>query len=310
MSMFDNSGSLYLCFYLLAVLVSVVMAYKIIDWIRTSGSQTYDLRLELHPYEIAYLNEGSIGLLRCVMTYLIKNDIAELKNIESMPLIEVERSQVHRLSHLTTLDIPLQIETSVCSAADGKSFAQIQADKYYLDKPIKNIEEKLINNNLLVSKSKERAMRLTGVICILIPLVVVAIPRIIESIFYTHKPIEFLVVFSILTVAIPFVLFRQFNLRTRAGDSYLHMLQQRNRGLELTVTNSMSGDSNISAQDLALAVALFGMTTIDRIGLAGSLMFFDPDRTSGSFDLKFKRPKSIFGCNGCSSGGGCGGCGG
>jgi uncharacterized protein (TIGR04222 family) len=120
-----------------------------------------------------------------------------------------------------------------------------------------------------------------------------------------HKPVGFLVALCLVTVVVAFAGFARRLHRSWRGDMALEQLKVRNAALEYAVPRNVD---NVTANDLALALALFGAGVLVSGPLADLKTALTPP--AGSSSCGTGGGCGGGGCGGGCGGGGCGGCGG
>ncbi|HMP53710.1 MAG TPA: TIGR04222 domain-containing membrane protein [Candidatus Melainabacteria bacterium] len=185
--------------------------------------------------------------------------------------------------------------------AHGRTWTEVLGRKGRYKDIFERMRVRLMKKGLIADKGCESLCRLLTVVAALIPPLVLGLPRIVET-FSTHRPVFFLVLLVLISFVHAIISCYQGAVRTGAGNKFLSDLKDQNRGL---YTTASSGSSNVGANDMVLALAVFGTTLIMAPGFFMFKDYFIPPVSSSSSGS----------CSSCSScgggcGGGCGGCGG
>lgn len=284
------------------------------EYVRSKGKSKPIEEISLHPYEIAYLNGGSDMVLQAALSYLVLKEVVTIEDsklkvtpdpIEKLSLIHnAENSET--AGRLILSDSIRDIEIKLCTSIQNRTWQEVGRIKYKFKKDFETIRLKLVEEGLAMSPQKESRCKLVMILFFLVPPLCFGMPRIIET-FSTHRPVSHLAWLTLFSFGLPFIVTMIDFVRTTAGENYINDLKKKNMGLRQSLD---SLNSPVSAEDLTLAVGVFGPTMLMAGAFSGLNMFFAPGGTTGSSNSSSDSSCSFFGSCGSSCGGGCGGCGG
>ncbi|MGH8906282.1 MAG: TIGR04222 domain-containing membrane protein [Egibacteraceae bacterium] len=162
---------------------------------------------------------------------------------------------------------------------------------------LEGLRDRLVDAGLLISPQMRARAR--GATLAFVPLLVLGMARLGRG-SQLGRPVGYLVILLMVTVALALWLWGRMPTRTRRGEELHYAEQTRNTALRTAAEHGRVG----SSPDAALALALFGI---------GALSVASEPALSGARRSGVHRPTaaSCGGCGGAGCGGGrCGGCGG
>lgn len=321
MNPYEIHGPQYLLLYLAAMVVfgiGAAIVKSILIAGAAGGGRADSKNLRLHPYEIAYLNGGETLALQSAVGYMLHRNIfsSDDSNSTGPKRIKAESSPHEKLAKIhenesppdntdeAGIQIGQDLEFRLAADAHGRTWTEVLGRKGRYKDIFERMRVRLMKKGLIADKGCESLCRLLTVVAALIPPLALGLPRIVET-FSTHRPVFFLVLLVLISFVHAIISCYQGAVRTGAGNKFLSDLKDQNRGL---YTTASSGSANVGANDMVLALAVFGTTLIMAPGFFMFKDYFIPPVSSSSSG-------SCSSCSSCSScgggcGGGCGGCGG
>lgn len=294
MNPLDLHGPEFLGFYVVTLLIAVALA-AIMRWLlRPPWDEALETSQELTPIEVAYLGGREDGALNAAMAGLVHRNLLEVDGVarkvkarKSLPgdANSMEMA-VWNAAHTDSGDTVVQIRSSARSKAV-------------------NLRDRLLDLGLIVSPEQGLVFRclsslpVWGVFVLGLLKIFVGISR--------AKPVGFLNVLVIATVAVALFFTFKPQHRTRRGDRLLQQLKEENAALEHTAKRH---PDRVEAADMVLAMGLFGTAILASGHLAQLQLAFRPPPSSSGSGCGSSGCGGGGGCGGGCGGGGCGGCGG
>ena len=310
---FDLTGPLFLVLYVTLLAAAGFLAYMLRAWavgregdshqlLRADQFQDPNFRgFSFDAYEVAYLNGGQKLAIETAIAALVQSNSLHLSFFDntlstvagspggSHPL----EKTVYRLVASGEV-VTVKVIRLKAAAAAGEAATRIKRLGLVISgdgRIIAHIVPVLIMGALL----------LFGLTKVLIGM-------------WRGRPVGFLLVLCAITAYIGFRLYKAAPLRTTAGDQTLERLKRENAALESTAASKPEG---LAPGDVALAMALFGMTALAFTDQSWSVLqrqLFPPAPTSsssswGGSSSCSSSSCSSSSCSSCGGGGGCGGCG-
>lgn len=310
MNVFEMRGPEFLDFYVAAMVSACVAApiVRLVLWFALGDHDANEL-VKFDPYETAYLAGGPKHAIGAAIAGLIQRCVLSVNDVSRT----VKREKgLHGSGH--------PLESDVCQAVKSDAGVTLQT-LLAIDCPaLEKIRIRLERTGLILALPTAGAIRLATVL----PLAVVAATGVIKMLvgLSRGRPIGFLLILTAITVFAVAIVWRWKPLRTPAGRTMFKSLQAANAALQ---TTSTADAKNLSGEDVALAMALFGTSVLLGPALAGLKTALIPSSKSslgsswggmyvgcGSSCGSSSSNGSSCGssCGGGCGGGGCGGCGG
>lgn len=293
MNPFDLSGPDFLALYS-GVAVAALVGAALLRWhLRQPSDDILAEELVLDTYEVAYLSGGSERAVQAALSRLVKDDMLYAGAGERSIFCG---NSPPREAHW--------LERAVYAATDGNE-ASLDEMRRRVAPAAAPMEERLQELGLLLAPSQAVLVRWLPSLLILAAVVFGGIKVLVGI--SRNKPVVFLFMACSLMFMFAVVALAIRPWRSRRGDRLLTRLREKNSALELAWSRDRSG--RIAGPDLALAVALFGVSTLSNVTILSNLYrILKPrpgSRASGCGDVGA-------GCGGGCGGGGCGGggCGG
>lgn len=292
MNVLDLPGPEFLGFYCVLLAGIVIIGIALRSFLRGPGDVPPSLGT-LDAYEVAYLVRGPRMVADAALTSMFHAGKIKVRTSGAVQLSDTELLPPKGKS----------IETQLFAfiAEGGATVSAIRWRCQSYSEPIAN---NLRSLGLAPTESSMWQVRfvpamLTGAVLLLgIAKIMVGLAR--------NRPVGFLVILCLITVAIAIGFMSMPIYCTRAGGRVLDRLRSANQALAV---NAASAPERLPHYELAMAVALFGPTALTGSELAQFRAILWPPRSSGSCS-------GGHGCGGggCGGGGGggggCGGCGG
>lgn len=304
MNPFNLSGPEFLVLYALVTLGAFGLAWLTRVSMSVADEPGAAPSRDLTSEEIAYLAGSDAMVINASMAKLVHGGI-----IAQNPETKVLESRQGLPASPTSLDRVIYDATREGSATFGVIWKD-GADHF------DSIRDRLRSYGLLVSPTQNQ--RLQNV-CFLIAMAAPAVGLVKILIGMSRgRPVVILMILCMVTTALAWCLFRRPVFRTRQGEDNLNLLRNEHAALETQGTQSLTG---LSAGDVMLAVALFGLPLLAGSQLGSFLLAFQPtpQSSAGGFSW-FPYQSGSNNCNtstsscssvsSCSSGtsSGCGGC--
>lgn len=249
-------------------------------------------------YEAAYLNGGPKLAIETAIATLVKSKALHLSFVDNTLSTVAGASRgfhpleqaVHRLVESGEANTVKTIRVKAAEAAD-------------------RIATRLKTLGLVIGGRREVVSHIVPLM-IMVLVLVFGLIKVLVGI-WRGRPAEFLFILCCITAFIAYRLYKSPPLRTVAGDETLERLKRENAALESTAGAKPGG---LASGDVALAMALFGMTALafsDQSWSALKKELFPPGRvSSGGSSCSSSSCSSSSSSCGSSCGGGGGGCGG
>jgi uncharacterized protein (TIGR04222 family) len=290
----DMKGPEFLGLYLVLAVIALIFAAIVRQMFRPSGDiEELSKRGELDPYEVACLAGKPVRAVQAAIAAMVQAGTLTLSErpsgfwggLFSSRQTYVGPGEPH-------VDSAPRLEQEIFRAVAHSELSVPDLTKEML--PLaQELEEQLIKQGLVAQRewlplgNLVSAAIMASPLCLGVLKIMVGLSR--------EKPVGILIALCIFTaIGAAMFLFAQ-SYRTRLGDKWLSKLQH-----EYDSMRTMAGkaDSGLAAQDMALAVGLFGVAAL----------------ATGPLDLLYRAVPSAHGSNwsggGCGTGCGGGGCGG
>ncbi len=283
-------GPTFLFFYVILGGLAVMLALAL-RLLASDGSDPENATTPHDPYEVAYLANGTRGVIQSAFTQLILNGHLRL-----------EHGTLARGEPLTT-NAPA-IEKSLYSAAtDDGGFAsdQLKSALKSTREPIAEIKSSLREKGFLAPHPEESIFRRGLPAALLFLVTILGFLKLFVGV-ARDKPVGFLVALLLLFLFLSILFFVAKGRLTRAGKAALASLEAEHELLKSGSVDLMS------PRDAALLVGLFGSSYLVGTHLT---MLHDIRGQMGDSSSSFLGSGCGGGGDGCGGGGGgCGGCGG
>lgn len=310
----ELQGPSFLVLYISLLAVACLLTYFLRKWAAASEPQQrsalrYD-RKQDHPsggirfdaYEAAYLSGGSKLAIETAIATLLRSKALHLSFVDNT-ISAVAGSP--RGFH--------PFEQAVYRVVESGEANTIKSIRSKAAAAAEQLGARLKALGLIISEE----LRVTSH---LVPLILMAMVLLfgVMKVFVglsRNRPVGFLFVLCVVTALIAYFLFKSRPLRTNAGDASLDLLKRENAALEATAKSKPEG---LATGDVALAMALFGMTALAFTDQSWSMLkkqIFPPSSGSSggsscsSSSCSSSSSCGSSGCSGGCGGGGCGGCG-
>lgn len=280
-------GPEFLQFFFVTEVIATGIAFYVRKSIVNLASATKTQGLNFDAYEAAYLNDGSKhAFLSAVATLEERKNIKIVSDSRSIQPVQHPDMSVHWVERMI-----------YTTANEDKKLSQIFDQ---LKPNLEQLRNKLADAGLVASLAAEQQATLVAVAIVLSPIVTFAIPKALVAM-QRHRPIELLILLSLVTLPICFKLLTTAVVRTKKGDEQLKEWQEKGDHLK---ANCQYNRAAVSPLEITMAYALFGAFGASQL---------DP------FNNARKAMSSVTasggGCGGSGGGGGgcgggCGGCGG
>jgi uncharacterized protein (TIGR04222 family) len=285
---FNWMGPDFLKFYLVLFPCSFATA-ALLRW---SLRQTAELKgvaaPELDAYSVAYLNQGKVLAVNAAITSLIDQKVL---TADPSAKALVAKSELPPNAH--------PLEKRIYEEAAEPGGAKITNVRIGARPLVEIIASQLQEYGLVVSDSLASKM-------LWWPLMLASIAPLIGIIkivigIARDKSTGFLIALCLISIIASVAAFARRPLRTRAGDAALNKLRAQHFELK-----HIPGYIGLPSTELALALGLFGMTTLAGTTHADLRKTLQPATSAGTGCGS----SCGSGCSGSCGGGGCGGCGG
>lgn len=302
---FDLAGPDFLLLYLVVMAVGFVLAVALRAWLRSPHDALPAGLVRPNAYEIAYLSGGARLTLDTAIAMLVARGVltVDVNNRRLVPAPD----------QTPGTDL---IERGVYDAVIR--YRSLSVD-YLHSLPPPEVEQpasRLEAQGLILTDYKARLVRMIPAL-VFVMIAIFGFLKIAIGI-SRDRPVGFLVVLTLLAVLVAVLFYRKQSLRTRRGDKFLASLKRENAPLQ---TTARTHPRSLAGHDLAMAIGLYGLTTV---AFSSSLIdlntIYRPQHnTSGSSASSDASSGSSCGGGSSSScggggggcgGGGCGGCGG
>ncbi len=300
MNPFDLPGPQFLVFFVVIFLMGVALTVYLRWYLRLPTPDPWAESPRFSPYEIAYLAGGEpIALQTAIAKMVHEGTLTHLPADHKLHPGKEPPGQSHDQLESIVYDV-VKNETSNLGPAIDTATAP-----YF-----RTLKQRLVEKGLLLRSSIISAW-------VLIPLFVVSSIGVVKIGvgISRQRPVEILILLTIVSIVAMFLFFFVPARRSRRGDAVLMRMHAENAALQTQARQNASG---LNGNDVALAVGLFGMAVLAGSTFGG--LSFTLQRTfnrmPGGGD-SFGSSSSCGGAGGCGGGGGggcggggCGGCGG
>lgn len=308
MNPFDLRGPEFLGLYVIVLAGACLLAY-ILRKSATGFDRDNALRgASFDAYEAAYLRGGAKLATETAIATLVRSNLFQLSAVDDT--LSAIAGPPRFSSH--------PFERAVYSIVESGEAGTVKSIRTKAPAAANKIPTRLKALGLVINEEqKARAQTLPVIIMVMVLLfgaikVLVGLSR--------NRPVGFLFVLCGLTALIAFLFYKSPPHRTKDGDRTLERLKRENAALEST---AKSNPERLAAGDVALAMALFGMTALaftDESWSALRQQLFPPRPVSSggsswissscsSSSCSSSSSCGSSGCGGGCGGGGCGGCG-
>ena len=304
MNPFNLSGPEFLVLYALVTLGAFGLAWLTRVSMSVGDDPAAPTSRDLTSEEIAYLAGGDAMVINASMAKLVHGGI-----IAQNPETKVLESRQGLPASPTSLDRVIYDATQEGSATYGVIWKD-GADHF------DSIRDKLRSYGLLVTPTRNQRLQNVSFLIAMAPPAVGLVKILLGM--SRGRPVAILMILCMVTTALAWCLFRRPVFRTRQGEDTLNLLRNEHAALETQGTQMLTG---LSAGDLMLAVALFGLPLLGGSQLGRFLLAFQPNPQSGAggfslFPNQVGSSSCSTGVSSCSSGSscsggtssGCGGC--
>lgn len=292
---FDFTGPQFLAFYAVAFVVACGLAWRI----RSSARGPSDLLPKPPPvdaYEAAYLNGGPVLATNAAITRLVERGVLS---------VDHTTARLRRVPMAAGANGLHPLEGAVCAGTDMTSATHVRDVRKAATLELSRIDRKLRAAGLIVADAPAGNARLLAtLVALTVP--AVGLIKILVGL-DRSRPVEFLVVATVVSGVLALVLFARKLHRTRRGDRVL-------KGMKATHAHLRARPAALHGDALPLGIALFGLPVLAHTPHASLQSTLQPPTSSGTGG-----DSSSGGCGGGSGsggggsgcgGGGCGGCGG
>ncbi len=293
MNIFDIKGPEFLMLYTVSTVGALIAATVASKALATSGREPATMVSPLDEYELAVLSGGCQNAFFAAIASLTHRGIAKLNSYDG---------RITRIAEAKDLrSVERDVYEKLASTPQSLRWLYGQVKG-----AIGRIETRLAAQRLLVPDDQLGVLRAVSTLIALSPLFFLGLPKVILGA-ERGKPIAFLLILMVVTLASSLFFAFQKRRRTREGDQVIEHAKISNSALKV---NYAAAPSTLSPHDLALGAALFGTGAMltdpyqqARAAVAGG-------NSSGSSGCSSSGcGSSSCGGGGCG-GGGCGGCGG
>lgn len=280
---FDLPGPQFLLLYGgLLVAAVVVIAISRFRARRTAEGPDIDTAHGLDPYNVSYLNGGAVLAVSTALVQLVDRNIIDIDRRSGRVtwLMPATPASLHPLERAIVRAIGLP--------------ARIRDIRPAVGHEVERIAERLAERGLVVPAGRAVMVQTIGQL-LLGALTLAGLLKVIVGI-ARDRPVGYLVVLVLVTAALLLWAGRRPH-RTKRGDRLLRAMQERRDDLRQL-------PPRLAGEDLAMGVALFGMSALATHEMSDLRRTFQPHEAGGSW---------VGGCGGDGDGGcggGCGGCGG
>lgn len=295
---FDLPGPTFLGLYVIVLAAACLLAYILR---RSAAGPDLDSALRvasLDAYEAAYLSGGAKLATETAIATLVRSNLFQLSFVDNS--LSAIAGPPRFSSH--------PFERAVYSIVESGEASTVKSIRTKAAAAANKIAGRLKALGLVINdEQKTRAQTLPVIIVVMVVLfgaikILVGLSR--------NRPVGLLFVMCGLTALIAFLFYKSPPHRTTDGDRTLERLKRENAALEST---AKSKPDRLAAGDVALAMALFGMTSLaftDESWSALRRQLFPPaSGSSGGSSCSSTSSCGSSGCGGGCGGGGCGGCG-
>lgn len=300
MNPFDLRGPQFLTLFSFLIALASVLALLLRYQLRTPGGEPPDGALE-DPYQLAILDGGPNRAAEAAIASLVHRGVLRAnRGTRRIELTGPRPNNVHPAEDAVYLAFP-----------EDRQTVRPEDLRAAVAREIEPLADGLAQRNLIPSRARALSIQFGSTLPLLLLLAIGAKKCAIGL--SRDRPIGYLVLLMLLVtlVAGAFVVIPVRN--TRRGAAYLSLLRRRNAALR---TACARPSAMLSPNDLATAVALFGLDTITSGPLASLAEVLRPPPKTSSSDSSSCSSYSSNSCSssscgssGCGGGGGCGGCG-
>ncbi|WP_257463345.1 TIGR04222 domain-containing membrane protein [Archangium lipolyticum] len=284
MNPFDLPGPEFLAFY--AVLaISAWLGARLLRKYLLGPDGPVDPRItDLHPYEVSFLSGGMERAVESAVASLVRQEYLQVTP-------EGRELTVQKKLHAS----PHPLEAMVHASANGATIEELVKNAGSLRA---RLEHRLLRLELIADDTTSGRITLyssvimLGVFAVGIAKVVIGMQR--------DRPVGFLFLMSLVVLGTALFFAVRKPHRSNRGNTALEKLTQRNEALRTSVC---ANASVLAGSDVALAVGLFGATSLTGTQFEDLQRALMPAPSSGG-----DGGSSGGGCGGGCGGGGCGGC--
>ena len=300
---FDLTGPEFLAVYTVVAAVACFLAFIL----RRSAAGSYPRApvpaTKLDPYDAAYLGGGAKVATETAIASLIRSKALLLSLVDNT-LSAIPGSKL--FSH--------PFEQTVYRIVESGGATTVKDIRLKAAAATEKIATRLESLGLVVDNERSIRARTLPVILMSMVLLFGAIKILIG--FWRDRPVGFLFVMCAITALIAFLFYKSPPFRTKFGDTALRQLKRENAALEST---ARSNPEQLGSVDVALAIALFGVTSLAFTDTAWAALRRQISPVSSgsssssscgsSSSCSSSSSSGSSGCGGGCGGGGCGGCG-
>ena len=290
MNPFNLTGPEFLALYA-GVAVAALGGAALLRWyLRQPSDDFFAEEPVLDTYEVAFLSGGTERAVQAALGRLVKDGMLYVDAGERSVFCE---KSPPREAHW--------LERAVYVATEGKN-ASLQEMRRRAAPAAARLEQRLQELGLLLAPNQALLVRWLPSLLILAAVLFGGIKILVGL--SRNRPVVYLFMACTLMVMFAVVALASKPWRSRRGDRFLKRLRERNTALKYA--SSRDRDGRIAGPDVALAVALFGVSVLSDVAILSSL-------------YRILKPRPGTGSGGCGGGGcggggcgggGCGGCGG
>jgi uncharacterized protein (TIGR04222 family) len=305
------AGPKFLLFYIITLIAATFIASRLRGWLIRSGEEGLAWGISLDPYEAATLRNGAKGAIETAIAMLVHHKAVETSKAERQVKISGPLPQgAHWFERAVYNTINAKVTYTV---------AVLHKSQLLLN-DVERITERLKEMGLLLSDKRWSVVRtvptlvMAAVLALGFAKIVIGVSR--------DRPVGALVFLSFITVIITLIF---LNVRPETGSRGKQALKDFKAVNAALQATARTQPQLLSSPDLALAVGLFGVTSL---GFADAA-WADLQSTLAAPSYRSSSSSSSCGSSSCSSsscsssscsssscgsscggGGGCGGCGG
>lgn len=296
MNPFELVGPKFLALYTVVAFIACLVAYVLR---RSAAGFDPDSRLsaaKLDAYEAAYLSGGSKLSIETAIAALVRGKALRL----SIANRTLSADAGARFSH--------PFEQTVYRIVESGQARTVKGVRTKATEAAEKIATRLKALGLVINEEQSVRARILPVILMLMVLLFGVIKILIGI--SRNRPVGFLFVMCAITGLIAILFYKSRPLRTKYGDRTLSQLKRDNAALEST---AKSKPDQLGSLDVALAVALFGVSSLGFTDESWSALRRQilpvSSGSSGSSSCGSSSSCGGSSCGGGCGGGGCGGCG-
>lgn len=292
MNPMDMKGPEFLVFYMVISTIMFLFIILIRKKLRYPNDNPDPSRLILQPIELAYLANGTRGILDALIAAMVHKNVMELDS-DSKTVKLSAKTNWEENKDISDLLHPVEKNSEIKLGDLEKTITQ----------NLSKTNEKLIDLGLVLADWQISRAKF---ISIILGLILLSIGMIKIGVgLYRQKPVDFLVFMVIVNCIIVYTISRKKLFRTIKGDKALTLEQKKHAALE---TQGFKQD--MSGNDLFLGVGLFGTILLIDTPLSRLHNQLAANSDGSSADSGFSGSDGGGGDGGGSSCGGCGGGGG